>query len=598
MAKSDISAQPLNLDQLFSDNYAFSVPIYQRPYAWSQEQAGELLEDLLTHMGTETQSLAAVKPYFLGTIVLIKGKRPDAAIVDGQQRLTTLTILLAVLRKLLPADHGAVLARHIYRRQGIRRRHQFRLDLCEKDRDFFSKYIQQDDGLKNLSGVDVTELPESQQRIAEVARYFDAQLDSHSDSERQRLAQFVLHNCQLVTVSTPDHDSSFTIFTVLNKRGLQLTVVDLLKADILGAISPTGKVSTEEVEEYQQKWEELEQVLGRDGFESLIGHARTIYLKGQPQTSLAKDFKKWVMGARGGLDAMQVIDDILVPLGHALSTVQNHNYYCTGGAEITKSVKTINSLLEWLTRLASTDWVPPAIEYLSRHRNEPEMLSRFFADLERLAVYMMMAGFDPVSRLKRYRKFLDDMRSGSGSDCLRSDSPLQLTRDEAADMYRRLDGDIYVRAKNVRQYILLRLDDVLARGKVVYRVDKLSVEHVLPQNPDATWLSAWNNCWADAKTRKRWVNRLANLVLLEPGTNLRAANLSFERKKIEYVHGPEGHTPFVLTNNAMQARDWSTETVAARQKGLLTVLADLWRLKVVDDTSRRLAQAPALPRSR
>ena len=73
---------------------------------------------------------------------------------------------------------------------------------------------------------------------------------------------------------------------------------------------------------------------------------------------------------------------------------------------------------------------------------------------------------------------------------------------------------------------------------------------------------------------------------------------TFERKKIEYVHGPEGHTPFVLTNNAMQARDWSTETVAARQKGLLTVLADLWRLKVVDDTSRRLAPAPALPRSR
>jgi uncharacterized protein with ParB-like and HNH nuclease domain len=101
-----IQAQEYPLKKIFSDDFAFSIPIYQRPYRWGEEQATELLDDLLNAMGPgAAQQQVESDPYFLGSIVLIKPEgRPEAEVVDGQQRLTTLTILIAVLRTFLPEN--------------------------------------------------------------------------------------------------------------------------------------------------------------------------------------------------------------------------------------------------------------------------------------------------------------------------------------------------------------------------------------------------------------------------------------------------------------------------------------------------------------
>ena len=95
-----IKAEEKQLERIFSDDYLFQIPDYQRPYAWTTEQCGELLDDLLTAASEDKDS-----SYFLGSIVLIKDpNEAPAAIVDGQQRLTTLTILFCVLRELTAVD--------------------------------------------------------------------------------------------------------------------------------------------------------------------------------------------------------------------------------------------------------------------------------------------------------------------------------------------------------------------------------------------------------------------------------------------------------------------------------------------------------------
>src|SRR5258705_13611816 len=87
------------LSKIFSDDYVFRIPSYQRPYAWATEQGRELFEDLLGSMQSDAGPVEEMSPYFLGSIVLIKQEaNPMADVVDGQQRLTTLTILLAALR--------------------------------------------------------------------------------------------------------------------------------------------------------------------------------------------------------------------------------------------------------------------------------------------------------------------------------------------------------------------------------------------------------------------------------------------------------------------------------------------------------------------
>jgi uncharacterized protein with ParB-like and HNH nuclease domain len=97
IALSPIEAHEYTVGQIFNDTYAFEIPPYQRPYAWEVDQASELLSDLLDAM--DTGSSGGV--YFLGSIVLIKSPNsPQSKVVDGQQRLTTLTILLSILRDL------------------------------------------------------------------------------------------------------------------------------------------------------------------------------------------------------------------------------------------------------------------------------------------------------------------------------------------------------------------------------------------------------------------------------------------------------------------------------------------------------------------
>jgi uncharacterized protein with ParB-like and HNH nuclease domain len=93
-------AREQELKRIFSDDYLFEIPAYQRPYAWTTEQTSELLDDLMTAMGS-SESIDTASPYFLESIVLIKDPtRALAQVVDGQQRLTTLTILFCVLCEL------------------------------------------------------------------------------------------------------------------------------------------------------------------------------------------------------------------------------------------------------------------------------------------------------------------------------------------------------------------------------------------------------------------------------------------------------------------------------------------------------------------
>ena len=137
---SKITGKEYPLLKIFSSDFEYYIPAYQRPYAWTTEQTETLFTDLYDFYQTEQAD-----NYFLGTIVLIKDEdRSKAAVIDGQQRLTTLTILFSVLASNLTGqaqqacyellqESGNVLA-------GIPARP--RLHLRDRDQKFFEEYIQ------------------------------------------------------------------------------------------------------------------------------------------------------------------------------------------------------------------------------------------------------------------------------------------------------------------------------------------------------------------------------------------------------------------------------------------------------------------------
>lgn len=97
MIKIEGAGYPLG--RIFGDDFLFTIPNYQRPYAWTTDETEQLLDDLLAALEDEHKKKSKMAPYFLGNIVLIKNGKYDAQLIDGQQRLTTITILLSVLRE-------------------------------------------------------------------------------------------------------------------------------------------------------------------------------------------------------------------------------------------------------------------------------------------------------------------------------------------------------------------------------------------------------------------------------------------------------------------------------------------------------------------
>lgn len=259
-----IEANQYPLHKVFGNDFVFTIPLYQRPYAWDKEQATELLDDLIAALGDSKEPIDQINPYFLGTVVLIKEDKPDAQVVDGQQRLTTITILIAALRTFLPPKQQHSLSKYLYQEGDLLEVSQsaYRLNLRERDRDFFKKYIQDEYDLFQLNELSNAKLTDSCLKIKENALFFLHKLQELSDSERLRLASFILTRCFIVVVSTPDIESSYRIFSVINNRGLNLSHADIFKAEIIGAIS------IDKQDKYSKKWEEIEEKLGQEDFKA------------------------------------------------------------------------------------------------------------------------------------------------------------------------------------------------------------------------------------------------------------------------------------------------------------------------------------------
>jgi len=557
-----ITGHEYPISKIFSAEFDFSIPPYQRPYAWTTEEAGELLNDIREFMQEQSQQ-GTEEPYFLGSIVLIKAEDlSEAQVIDGQQRLTTLTILLALLSELTAGDVSRSLKRYVNEPgdpiEG--REPSPRLSLRERDREFFARYVQQEGGLAELERLPDASLTDSQKNMRDNAQLYRGALEKLDQDYLVRLAKFVATRCYLVAVSTPSMESAYRIFSVLNDRGLDLLPGDILKAEIIGSLAPGER------DAYTRKWEDLEDQLGRDSFNELFPHIRMIYQRDKLRMTILDAFRKQVLPAFE--DRKRLIDDVLGPYADAYSTVTNSSFRSTEGA------KEVNEILKWLNQIDNFDWVPPAMEYLRRHADDPEALALFFRALERLAVSMLVRRQYVNARIERYGTLLRQIQDDA--DLFADGSALMLSEDERFETLSELDGDVYGMNVRTRRYVMLRLDSFLSDRGATYDVPVLTVEHVLPQTVSAG--SEWERVWTSQELRERWVHRIGNLVLLTRRKNSQAGNLDFAEKKRRYFLTSEGVTTFAATTKVLEHEEWSPEIVEARQKELLKCFERGWDL--------------------
>jgi hypothetical protein len=188
---------------------------YQRPYAWTVDESSELFDDLYDFYQREQE-----ETYFLGSIVLIKEEDKNyAQVIDGQQRLTTLTILRASIASMLTGDLRTDFENYIREAgrpsQGLKPKP--RLALRDRDREFFSKYVQ---GLlfDELFALDQARLDdEAKRNIQSNSRLIHERLQNTFGNDAELLGSFgsfLVQRCYLVAVSTPTQQSAFRVFSV------------------------------------------------------------------------------------------------------------------------------------------------------------------------------------------------------------------------------------------------------------------------------------------------------------------------------------------------------------------------------------------------
>jgi len=556
--RTTLSAQETPLHKVFSDDYLFTIPSVQRPYSWTTDEAGELLDDLLEFINhykiTEKKLSEIDEPYFLGSVVLVKQDGPQSEVLDGQQRLTTLTILLAVLRDTLGEEYAAEIDSMIVQKgskiRGID--DTYRLRLRNRDNDFFKQYIQEKGSVSKLTK-DTPIKTDSQKAIRDNALYYMDKMIELDEDTVNILPGVIATLCYVVVVSTPNFDSAFRIFTVLNDRGLDLLPSDIFKARVI------GDVPENEQDHYTNKWEEVEVALGRDKFSRFFEHIRLIIQKRKGSANSKDEYNEIFTEISG----KKFIDEILIPYSELYLKLANYRSYYNDNPRMIK-------VLSLLNRLDNTDWYPVAMFYMYKYQTN---LEAFLYRLETFAGISMVLRKNFNWRQSRYSQILKEM--DKGVDLFSPSSTLEVIKEDKSEVLKKLNGDVYIELKDtVRRYILLRLDSMLTKGQPFYDHSVITVEHVLPQTPKegSDWLEHFKN-------PSDYVHKLGNLVLLTRVKNSQARNYDFQKKKNTYFQPKSGVNTFALTNQVIQESEWTPKVLEDRQDKLIKMLKDAWDLK-------------------
>ena len=383
--------------------------------------------------------------------------------------------------------------------------------------------------------------------------------------------QFLANDCSLVVISTPDLEAAYRIFSVLNNRGLDLAPIDIIKAQVLGLIRTTAGETKSQT--YAKEWSRIESALGREAFGDLFGHIRTIYAKQKQRSTLVKEFQEYVTEYKAPID---LVDKVIKPYAEVWDFVRDADF------EATEHAETINEHLSWLNRVDFKDWVPPALVYFKRFRQQPKRLAEFFQSLERLTYFLLVTKVGINERIETYAALTKEVEPESYKGELGALATLALTDAQKRKFVAALDGDVYDDLPKARMALVLRLES-LVRAPGVQLQNAVSLEHVLPQTPPEG--SDWVKWFPSMGEREAWTHRLANLVPLDRNKNSSASNYDFAKKKNVYFKGKGTASPFVLTQEVRSENEWTPTLLAERQQRLMGVLKSHWNLAVTEGTA-------------
>jgi hypothetical protein len=562
---SGIPTASLRVADLFASPYRLSVPSFQRLYSWSLKEAGQLLDDLCSAAG-----VTAIDPgepdYFLSMIVLMAAPSRGAGgepphvfeIVDGQQRIVTLTLLLAVLRDLEDDRTDPCYWRFqdmlfCATPDHINPEHRAaRLALRERDRDYLQSLI---DPPQDACMLSIEPQSETERRLSDVRQLFIDQLSQLEAQERRQLAVYIADRVHMVAIFAQDLDRAHRMFTVLNERGKPLQRNDILKAEVL------RNVDGATAHQVAAEWDAAAERLNKN-FEPFFAHLRSLY--GLQQVPIVAGIRRMIDDLGG---PVPFLNGQVTPGSLAFDAiVRAHEPAVSLDREVRRHLIRLN----WLS---GADWVPSVLLTMMRHRDDVAVMRSLLAKIERHAFLSRLLGLGTSRRAVRSARVTDAVRSGKALD---GDAPVfAFTREEVKTIGFNLRG-LHNRKPPMCKSILLRLNEAMDPDAPPVDFASVTVEHVLPVRPSAN--SRWRKDFPAGELRDLCTESLGNLVLITSKQNDRAGNQDFDIKRPIYA-GSDG-TPQVLaiTRDVIEQAGWKPDQVRVREARLVTLLAHVYEL--------------------
>lgn len=571
------------------NNVVYTVPKYQREYSWGRDQWDELVDDLLDH--------ADVDGHFLGTIICVNNTANTTSesvleIIDGQQRLTTISLMLAAIHSLLQehradlSDDDAVdlvnLRRMLILREPVRARlrPQTQNDNAE---DFLHVLAE-----AGLGVADPKPRWAGVRRVKKAYVHFRSRITSRAAETQSSVAATALDllgrvkRANIVKLEVATHADAFTLFESLNNRGMPLTPIDLIKNTLLGRADHRSDVSLDGA---YARWREWLAILGDDYgtqerffryFYNAMKDEFDIGLQGVPvatRTNLIKIYETLI-----DRDLVKLLDDVTVGVeafGQLIGSGEPE-----GRTRLARAFQ----------RLRRAQGVPAHVLllYLVIQRTEinlgedelvdiVDLLTAFFVRRNLTgtpATYGLVRLFmDLVARLRtsptqdRKQLILDALTAVSESD---------------EGFHRVLSGPVYEVNSDVVRFILASLAErrmtaeteqdlwhrIETKGKPVYR---WSIEHILPQgeNLPPGWVSMLGGPAAATEARERFAHHLGNLTIT--GFNSSLGNRSFieKRDRVDSNGNSIGYRNGLSLNSDLAVREsWGIDAISARTEQL------------------------------
>lgn len=558
-----------DLKEFLSNGKSYSVPPYQRDYSWKQEHWEDLWEDLMN-------AEANREDHYMGSVVLESEERKFFRIIDGQQRMATLSILI-----LACVDYLYVLARENVDDAANRERAALlessylgakdpatlritpKLKLNANDDDFFQLNVAQrkrpQGGLRGLR--------DSEKLLWECFQFFSRKVQEKF-SRRKRgeeiaafVSEIVTERLVFISVRVQDQLSAYTVFETLNARGLELTETDLLKNYLL---SLADRLSKSQMDPVLRQWARITARVGIAAFPEFLRHhlnSRREYVR---QKQLFKTIKREVTT----LDQVFELLDLLeadAAWFEALSDYSSQFWLDYQGAREHARVLNLFNVSQF------TPLVLSAKDAFTVPHDMVEVL-RYCA--------VVSVRFNGVGR--RSTHILEEVYNRAALEIRRQTvTTLAAVRQSLRPIYipdDEFEGDFSaLRLRNRSasgkrlRYLLAKIEKQLSGTDINDEAMTATVEHILPENPGE---SGWEHFTAEAYERS--YERIGNYSLLERALNGQVAgNAPFAQKQLVYAQ-----SRYQTSKELMDYSDWTEEAIALRQAGMAKVAKAIWALNV------------------